>query len=507
MVVQSSVLLVSSAMPRSTWRALLFASLVLTAFGAKLWVIASFGNATPFWDEWGALGARLLVPYYDSTLSLDHFWRPHNEHRLLVALAVFLSVMLANGHWDPLLQMIVNGVVHVGLAVGTLLIFGRDLRDWAFAALAALILVLVAVPYAWEATLMSMTHYYYTLSFGFIAICLVARGEGLSATRIGGFVAAVCCFLTTASGALVFLACALVIAVRRLLAVEKGWQPWAVAAVFLAGFIVAIELTPTIPTHSALVAHSIRGFRKAFLALAGWPLRPFDIVGSLVVNAPFLALIWHTLRRPPRSDGVAWVLLALGGWCGLQMASVAYGRAISVTAPRYLDMVAMGLIVNFACAALLSNRRWKEIAAAGWLGLVAVGLVAQAVKEIPGGLRWRHTTSLQQEQNVKTFLATGRFPPGATSADFSLPYPRADQLAQWLSDERYRRILPSNLQHAAMPPDRVNGERAVRRDRFGGLRDALLAVGPYLMAVGLLLFVFALAVQWGGRSRVAPQPP
>lgn len=55
-------------MSEGRWRWLLCAAMVLATFGANLWVIASYSNPTPFWDEWDAIAAAVYVPYFDFDL-------------------------------------------------------------------------------------------------------------------------------------------------------------------------------------------------------------------------------------------------------------------------------------------------------------------------------------------------------------------------------------------------------------------------------------------------------
>ena len=102
---------------------------------------------------------------------------------------------------------------------------------------------------------------------------------------------------------------------------------------------------------------------------------------------------------------------------------------------------------------------------------------------------YRSMTS-RQEANVRTFLATGAFPPGAAEQRLALPYPKASRLAAQLSDRRVQRFLPSNLQ-SAIPAG--NGAMAPpRHDRLGWLRDGLLAASGPAAIVGLAAFALLL---------------
>ena len=64
----------------------------------------------------------------------------------------------------------------------------------------------------------------------------------------------------------------------------------------------------------------------------------------------------------------------------LQVASIAYGRAIYVEAPRYFDITALGVMVNFVCAVRLAGvgnlvgLRYARYASFAWGVIVATGL-------------------------------------------------------------------------------------------------------------------------------------
>ena len=413
-----------------------------------------------------------------------------------------LALIWANGLWDPILQMIVNAAIHVALGVGILMVFDKHLDRGAFAGLAILTVMLVAVPNATENPLVGLqTHFYCVLLFGCSAIFLIAGEYGFSALRILGIAAAALSFLSLASGALVFLACGGVVIAKRVLRVESGWRPWAFAAVLFACFVLALSVTPTIAAHKVFAAHSAREFLIAFLRQASWPIRYPLEVSALVVNAPLVMVAWRTLRKPPPSNNIAWVLLALGLWNALQFAALAYGRAAMSEASRYLDIRALGLIINFICAAIISDTGRKRLLAASWVVAIVIGWAFQTAIDVPKQLQERYSTSVQQEKNVRAFLATGQFLPGASGDDLSLPYPDAKRLADLLSDERVRRFLPSNLQ-PAIAGERLPNEASMRRDRLGGFRDALLAAGPYLAVVGFLLLLLSVlmvfSLDWRG---------
>jgi hypothetical protein len=49
--------------------------------GARLWLINSFGNATPFWEEWDT-EVKVIKAYAEGTLTPMLFFERQNEHRI-----------------------------------------------------------------------------------------------------------------------------------------------------------------------------------------------------------------------------------------------------------------------------------------------------------------------------------------------------------------------------------------------------------------------------------------
>ena len=78
-----------------SWHFAAFSALLL---GAKLWLIGSYGNATPYWDQWDSEAALFYQPYLDGTLRWTNFIAPHCEHALSqVALLALAGLLTVNG--------------------------------------------------------------------------------------------------------------------------------------------------------------------------------------------------------------------------------------------------------------------------------------------------------------------------------------------------------------------------------------------------------------------------
>ena len=89
-----------------------FSSLIIL-ISLKLLLIQYAGFPQPVWDQWDAQGLYLYVPYLDGNLTLSALFEPHNEHRILTTRILSLALLLANGQWDPILEMVVNSILHI----------------------------------------------------------------------------------------------------------------------------------------------------------------------------------------------------------------------------------------------------------------------------------------------------------------------------------------------------------------------------------------------------------
>src|SRR5262249_61111833 len=119
------------------------------------------------------------------------------------------------------------------------------------------------------------------------------------------------------------------------------------------------------------------------------------------VNAPLVILAWRCLREPPARDRFAWALLGLGLWNGLQFAALAFGRAAAIQSPRYLDICAFNLIVNFVAAAILADRARRRLIVAAWIAAVGVGWGMESALRMPEQLTTFHDRALPQESNLR----------------------------------------------------------------------------------------------------------
>ena len=446
-----------------------FLAFAVLLFGVKLWLIHSYGNDTPFWDQWDAEAAELYEPFLQGRLTWGDLFAAHNEHRILTTRLLGLLLLSLNGAWSPLLEMVVNASLHIAVLAVTVWLVARSIVDGEHAdaiskvtlALLVFATVLFAVPYAWENTLAGFqAQFYFVLLFSVLSIWLLLRNLVFSPGWWGGVFLAVVAYFSLASGV---FALAAVVGTYVLRCVRNPVSRREVAGVFvLCAFFVAGALwTPVIASHASLKASNVGQLIGAMGQALAWPAQSSQSSGqwlmSVARNAPWIifavVVLW---RRTPRTSS-HWFLVAMGVWIAGQAAGVSYGRAADVLASRYLDLHSMALLINFAALLAIwsmTSDRWRALlgfACTAWLVLTLVALSSRMDSGIRTSLSGKNASSLMQEANLQSYLSSGDREVLRKLPFFHLPYPSADRLANLLESEILRGILPKNLQPPLMP--------------------------------------------------------
>ena len=439
------------------------AALFLLVFGAKAALIATLGSTLPYSDQW-LLEGSLYRSYLSGSLDLGQLFAPLNEHRMVFSRLLLLGLFEVVGGWDPVMEMLVNALIHSGFVVGFVALLMRTVPPSAAPMLALFSALCFALPIGYENTLIGINaHFYLLLIFSFGSILLMVRSPAFSPAWLAGLLLATASNFTLASGALTPVAVLVMVAAQ----LWRGARPrtareWAGAAAVLA--LSALLLMSSIQLGSVVKARGIADFLWAFLSLSSLPLLP--VAGLFFVHAPIAWFAVDRLRAaPPRAD-IAWGLIGLAVWVIGQVVAVAYGRAAVAMTSRYFDMVLVLLPLDFAilCGALQVQPAWVRrfrIYAGVWVFLVVAGLgahsgyyslrVAGQVKALLDDLT----------QRVVAFERSGDL---ATLSGAQLwLVVDAPQLAALLSDQQVRAILPP----AIRPPD-ADGAAAIARTALGG---------------------------------------
>lgn len=420
-------------------------------YGFKLWVIHNYGNATPHWDQWDGEAANLYKPFSDGTLEFKALFAPHNEHRIFTTRLLALGLLKINVLWNPLLQMIVNAVLHIAAIILNIHLLLKVTGKKYQPLLLIFSFILFFVPYAWENTLGGFqSQFYFVLIFSIGTLWYTLGNEPFSKKWWIGIVCAILAFFSLASGVFAIGAALVVSIIFYITGLGKSWKQLLAIAILLALLITGMLLTPVLPDHASLKAASVAQFYSAFVNTLSWPLVS-GFSSALIRNTPALLfsiiLLW---KRPPVNDG-KWVLLGLIAWSVGQSMSIAYGRAASSLSSRYLDLFAMCILINFACLiSLLKDQLEKRNGLAyagliGWLAFFFIGLRLINNDTLSGALNAKHAQGLEQEKNVRNFVTTGNPSILKHKLPYDIPYPDPERLGMILNWPEIRNILPTNI--------------------------------------------------------------
>ena len=428
-----------------------YAAFAALLFGIKLWVIGTYGNATPFWDQWDSEADSLYKPFLNDTLTWSSMFSPHNEHRIFTTRTLALLILYVNKIWNPLLQMVVNAGLHVCLLAFANFLFVRVVGRNYLPGLLAFSLILFGVPYAWENTISAFqSQFYFVLLFSIASLWFTVTSDPFSRKWWLGIFFAALAFVSLASGIFALAAAAIINTVFFFGNLRRTKKQLLAIVLLCTLFVLGSWLTPSLPYHASLKANSFSQFYYALTAILSWPISQ-SFFSAIIRNAPALMLlaimIW---RRPPIQDH-RWFLVALVIWSLGQSASIAYGRAGVIMASRYMDLFAIVILVNFACLIALvktytiQRRYLYSLAVFVWLAVILVSLGWYGGKQLPVELAAKSNSSRTQETNTRNYVETGDFSHLKDKPHLEIPYPNAERLAHILSAPEIREILPTNI--------------------------------------------------------------
>jgi hypothetical protein len=241
-------------------------------------------------------------------------------------------------------------------------------------------------------------------------------------------------------------------------------------------------------------------FLLGFIAIAG----P-TIVGVILVQVPVVWYCLHILSMRPAISGRAWVVVGIAGWVGAQVATFAYGRD-DVVGVRYLDVVLIvypvALVAVLALADRAGSTRFRHFAmpaAAAWVFVMVAGIGALGYYgSVRQAVDWWGASGRQQVVNVTAYLTTGDIANLKGKAEFDIPYPDPQRLANVLDDPDVRAILPPEIRPADADVAHARDRMHLKGALTGVTSDAVrfvLAGGPAFLAMGLGLFFAAGALR------------
>nr|WP_315429384.1 hypothetical protein [uncultured Albidiferax sp.] len=425
---------------------LAFAAILL---GLKFWLIHTYGNETPFWDQWDAEAANLYIPFLDGQLRLSDLFSAHNEHRIFTTRVLGLVLLQANGLWSPSLEMMINAGLHVATLSLTVWFIGKSIGRKFLPVLLVFTLFVFGIPYAWENTLSGFqSQFYFVLLFSVMAIWLLIMHPPFNYWWWLGLLCAIAAYFSLASGIFSVASVAVTLLLRFIFVTRNRRELFSIGLLIIF-FLFGVWGTPIVIGHATLRAANLHQFLSGLTSSLAWPTGQWLL--SLVRNLPWLLLVGMMISKRPSPSSPIWFLFALGVWLAGQAVSVAFGRSGDVLSSRYLDLHALGLLVNFAAAVVVYT--WAEgrrklivlVTGLAWIILVAMPLTKMATQVLPDVLARKEAHSAVQELNLVAYLETSDLSTLRGVPFFQSPYPVADRLAAILESSTLRSILPRNL--------------------------------------------------------------
>jgi hypothetical protein len=458
--------------------ATLFAFACLIA-GIKLMIVASYGNATPFWDQWDFEADALFRPFLEGSLNLKDLFAAQNEHRIFTGKVLALLLFIMNGEvWNPLAELVINTLLHTMALVIVVYGISKSILDKSarivFSLFAA---ILFSIPLGWENILTNNSPLYFVLLFSCMFLLFLSSGNYRSVLWyivLAGSALLSC--LSFASGALTVATGIAFLAVQWVTGVRRDKTSLALMVGLVLLLIAAIHFTPTIDGHAHFKSKNILDFLIALLR----------ITGGFLLYIPCVVFMLKQLRRPPVSTDPSWFLFALSLWVFSQILILCYGRSHGVLASRYFDTYAIGLAVNFASLLILMKEglsRLSKPALQAWLFFVFLGF-GFFFPSVTGNLERRRNEGHEQEQNIRVYLKTKNFASLQDNVPENIPYPDPERLKTLLDNVTIKSFLPHVLFEQRMSEGSASSTQTERN---------IFAIGSLLMGAGAGIFFILLS--------------
>jgi hypothetical protein len=478
---------------------LLLASLFLIFLGSRAVTINYSGTSVPFLDEWDGEAASVLRPYIEGKLAISDLLGFFSEHIIFFTRIMALATLKVSGYWDVVLQMIVNAAVDAATVIGVSFALSRVLPGvWALAAVICYTLM-ATIPISGDSILMGFqTQFYFLMALSFGSLWFLADARAWSPRWALGVFCAVASFFAMASGALTFAAAMALHLSQVASGRRKGWQEWLGVSALAAAAVLAVGLVPHVPETEYLRPHSLPQFFSSLLHFASWPAPAAVAPVTMLPSAVFCL---QTFRDRPALSDARWFNVAAFGWILLQLVVLAAGRGAAPVANRYFELLLIGVAINLtsvlwlltralqSCSIGRASKIWISVCLVGWLAVIAASM-AHEERRLPGYFNYRREVAETQARNLRGYLASGDASYLAGAPGVDIPYPDAGRLRELLDMPEIRSALPPMLLSRDAPP---NGIEAFKRN--------FLAYGYIWISSGVLLLILTVAFQIWSSNR------
>jgi hypothetical protein len=437
---------------RAPWGAM--AALFLVIVAAKLLLMSHYPAPVPYLDQWDSEAQGVYIPYHEGCLSWRQMTSLHNEHRVFFTRLLALLTLVMNGQWDPVVQQVVNAMLHASIGVLLAAIFWLANGRRRPTLLLVIVGLMFGLPFGWENTLAPFqSAFYFLVFFSVLSIWLTDSETPGTLPWAVGWLCAIAALFTSAGGLMATLSI-LTIIVLRLLGQPRRWRESRlniIAAVSALALGIATA-APAFQKHAVLQSHTSRDFLKALGANLAWPWVGVPTL-AVLMWLPIAIVLLISLVRPKQVTAFERISLGIAAWTAMQAAAIAFARGAGGGPPaaRYMDLFSIGFLVNaVACTNLAARvvpkapRQLAAVAAAAWLSLGIVGLDHVTEAQLQSGAEGRRLWMVAYTDNLRRFIVTDDLPT-LVSKTFPLEVPHWNPSTLgngWLRHEYLRSILP-----------------------------------------------------------------
>jgi hypothetical protein len=434
-----------------------FALLVLVS--KFLWIHFFKSCISIAWDQWESEVIVLYPKWLAGTLGINDLISGHNEHRLLITRIYNLVLFNLNGNsWSIMLQVKANAVLHVITLVIFIYLLGKEFKVWQKWVLSLVGALIFCIPYGYENILCGFQSQFYFLEL--VSILLLASASYLVGTRalLAVLLLSLMAPFTMASGPLAILVAVAVLAVRIRIQereLSRKYTTYFILAISALIACSAIMLTPKVAGHAQFKAQSVHQFFQALIQVFSWPMPP-SLLTALFLVSPLFVFTWHFLFRIKMAKPTEFFLFSLIIWLWLQLASLAYGRAVLVWSSRYKDLYALASVLGVTSILIMLNPirgeriRWREILGWIWI-LILIGGYLFSVKTVMNELDVVRKFTMEQKKSLGLYLTTGKDSVLYNKLQINMPHPDPERLKWILSKPEYKSISDKACLDVSIP--------------------------------------------------------
>lgn len=433
-----------------------FSVVFLTVCASKLLLVQQYTTPNPFWDAWDVEGDQLYKPFLTGILKFFDLFAPASEHRPFILRIYDLALLELNGQWDVQLQMTVDAALFGILACMLVHFLSKGASILGRFVIVMIVAAILALPSGWENTLNGHhAGWFFFYIFSVLALWLVINEEPLGRRWTLGLGLIVAAYFSLFAGVVTAAAAIGVVAFKMICDRKASARLFGGLGLMLGLFLAGMALEP----HFAGQANAAASSRTAFWESLGYALAwPHDniAVTSFLVHLPLvILLVCLAVYRKSFSPRIG-MIVALGIWTWLQAVGIAYARGAAGGPPvvRYMDILSIGVIANFAALLVLGD--WFARRTSGLLAILAFSLVWMTSTGIALEKRtslyysdWlpaKRNAALAEDANLRAFVVTGdrSYIDNKPAVEIGY-YNGAQRLSNLLTDPILRRILPSTI--------------------------------------------------------------